>query len=1755
MKKSRLAVLLVVFALIFTTILTGCAKKNKNKREEESKKGISLHFTVDFPESRGTSPFTQYAVYEDIDWSQVKIQKRKKVSSKEMVNIGEPVSLKKEWIQNLAEIESAIDKPQTVSQIPVWRGSVKVKYDGILGTFSLRIVRKRHVFKVANEFVVSDEGISFDYDSGLRSVVEPHEQVVTAKKLGTNIAIEAVNGEKTTGERFIKKFSVTKQGYIFKEYIMQVYSSEKGNDNYSLTDTKHISKEFNENLIFRKEDDEKKYLYKFTPQYEAKNVTFKYHLNLPEDRELITGESDPQDMEDVTVNKVTGKIANTDNDYELPDGKILNKYKSHSFKGWYKKVIENGVEKEVQYLFKLGEEKSDVVDLYAHWNQNKYKAEIYTYGGNFGKTYEEANAFDATNDPLTEGVSAESEYADAKNFPSSFVINGIPFGKEIGDVVTEIEIFKNSGKSIKKRIKLSDLFNKINKAKGAHKEGWYKNNTFASADKISENSKIESIVTDGKVRLFPKWAIDDAELSSYIIDAAFYNLPADQQEPNYKPGHEINSDGTVSLLNLKDTTTSNLKIPEKVKVGGVERYVSKIGGCAGLTYLTSIDMSESKIREILPNAFEKSSRLSEVLMTNTIKKIGRDAFKATNFLDKNADDSIIFDTADGKYLYKATTPSANNTIDLSAENISIVGVDAFDNFKELETRELNHVKKVVLGDKVTKIYDNAFSYLKNLEELDISSTTIEYMSETALQGTKLLDDKFGKEEDVIFGNALYRVTKPNITEYTIPATVTTIADRAFKSQHKLKTVNNLDGVQKIGKYAFKDSLEFLNKHKNSEGLVVVNKKVIANLSQADVIHVDEDIEEIVECGLSGQHALNLKELFIYSKKIKISNNAFADNKNLKKVAFISKDATMIDGDLDIDVDSINLKKGSKIYLQGEVLSKLKTEVENKTVTELSNTNHILYKENIASFLELKIANIEINESVVSTKYLRRKVDYKVIDDIFKDPETSIEKGIKIGYGDGLLGKAYGKLEKTAVEGKFSDEDLNKKGSHEVEFEIVTEIKTKFTYSIYNAPDETKPIQITGLKNKYFTSDIVMDITNAYISYTDIDGTAEKIKLTENDVSTYKNEPGEYEIKKRFEIEGWGEVKKENGDPIEVVHKYEVEEAEITTVEQNSELVYAQGQDVDTSQITLSVTKGDGAKHEINAQNDNLTYLELDGNHILSGDILENKVLKTVDPGFHNIKVSYEERGKKIEGVIRYKVAFKENVDDFDFSYSSQGATITGLKAGYKKILVAPASIKNDGKTYSVIGIANGAFAGKDDIIRMYIPNTIKKIGERAFEGCTQLESVQLYYVSNVVIDGEHKTTIDSDIFKTQLVEYEEIHKTEATITGIQFVNNIKKKHLIIPDKATINAREIKTHDSGYEYEARYQYIADIRAEKSVFEDENNILKGITVSIPSTQYFIDLLECEVEEIEVEENGTKVKKKILKKDSNGNPISKNEKLKDKFASGQYRFYNVGSLSNDTQIMHLTFNEDYKTKDSEPKKYSKHKIVGTQNEDAILSQYDLSSGKIIAGKYLKNSNEKDVHELVAYTKEAFDGLALNEGKKLYLADSISQGEYLKYVGVYNFDEKKVRSEDKYFSNTVEDIGVAAFKGAKLNNFKFTASDNALRRMGSEAFAKTQIEEVDLSGSKLQEINSDVFRNCEKLTTVKLSDNIKHILKSAFEGCKELKTFEYDFSKLEAIYEYAFKGCVKFDKTFELKQSALKGNATKENVFEGSNAHVTWK
>ena len=32
---------------------------------------------------------------------------------------------------------------------------------------------------------------------------------------------------------------------------------------------------------------------------------------------------------------------------------------------------------------------------------------------------------------------------------------------------------------------------------------------------------------------------------------------------------------------------------------------------------------------------------------------------------------------------------------------------------------------------------------------------------------------------------------------------------------------------------------------------------------------------------------------------------------------------------------------------------------------------------------------------------------------------------------------------------------------------------------------------------------------------------------------------------------------------------------------------------------------------------------------------------------------------------------------------------------------------------------------------MYIPKTIKKIGERAFEGCTQLESVQLYNVTEV----------------------------------------------------------------------------------------------------------------------------------------------------------------------------------------------------------------------------------------------------------------------------------------------------------------------------------------------------------------------------------------------------------------------------------------
>lgn len=76
---------------------------------------------------------------------------------------------------------------------------------------------------------------------------------------------------------------------------------------------------------------------------------------------------------------------------------------------------------------------------------------------------------------------------------------------------------------------------------------------------------------------------------------------------------------------------------------------------------------------------------------------------------------------------------------------------------------------------------------------------------------------------------------------------------------------------------------------------------------------------------------------------------------------------------------------------------------------------------------------------------------------------------------------------------------------------------------------------------------------------------------------------------------------------------------------------------------------------------------------------------------------------------------------FTYSYSSSGYTITGIGTCTDKDLILPSTYEGD----NVVGIAESAFEGNENITSVYIPSTIHNINKRAFANCKNLVSAEV----------------------------------------------------------------------------------------------------------------------------------------------------------------------------------------------------------------------------------------------------------------------------------------------------------------------------------------------------------------------------------------------------------------------------------------------
>lgn len=93
--------------------------------------------------------------------------------------------------------------------------------------------------------------------------------------------------------------------------------------------------------------------------------------------------------------------------------------------------------------------------------------------------------------------------------------------------------------------------------------------------------------------------------------------------------------------------------------------------------------------------------------------------------------------------------------------------------------------------------------------------------------------------------------------------------------------------------------------------------------------------------------------------------------------------------------------------------------------------------------------------------------------------------------------------------------------------------------------------------------------------------------------------------------------------------------------------------------------------------------------------------------------------------------FKEITDD----YTEGGTTYASKEDGTLMLsnmdessteVVIPSTLTVDGQEYSVTGISDGAFENNETLETVSIPGSIEKIGENAFAGCTNLQTIYNY---------------------------------------------------------------------------------------------------------------------------------------------------------------------------------------------------------------------------------------------------------------------------------------------------------------------------------------------------------------------------------------------------------------------------------------------
>ena len=190
---------------------------------------------------------------------------------------------------------------------------------------------------------------------------------------------------------------------------------------------------------------------------------------------------------------------------------------------------------------------------------------------------------------------------------------------------------------------------------------------------------------------------------------------------------------------------------------------------------------------------------------------------------------------------------------------------------------------------------------------------------------------------------------------------------------------------------------------------------------------------------------------------------------------------------------------------------------------------------------------------------------------------------------------------------------------------------------------------------------------------------------------------------------------------------------------------------------------------------------------------------------------------------------------------------------------------------------------------------------------------------------------------------------------------------------------------------------------------------------------------------------------------------------------------------------------------------------NNVITISEYAFNRCKNLGNINNDSDSDSDISYITSLPErlEKIDEFAFSNCSNLNISEIPTN---VSYIGEYAFAGTGCESID--LSQTkITQINKSTFKNCeKLSNI--VLSEN-ISYIGDSAFESAGCESIDLSQTKITQINKSTFKDCAKLGSIVLSENITSIGESAFENCKELDIDISIAKNLETIGAKSFKKC----------------------------------